>query len=183
MTSRYEFFWSLRHPFAALKVKKIYKQLKPYYVEDELKKNLDAFSSGGKLDAFRHVYYMAAFAQKIKAKKVLKLGKAHEKTNYLRFKRGKFENDVLADSMSCVMDLKNNEIGVKLGSENKKLTLEELKQAAMQLIQKGNAFFLSIDNQGRFLDCQNQVINLADYKGKWFIPKCLLGLKAVHVSE
>lgn len=183
ITSRHEFFWAVSHPFAAIKVNSIYKKLKPYYNEKELTLSLDAYSSGGKLDAFRHVFYMAAFAQKVKAKKIIKLGKAHEKTNYLQFKRGKLENEIIPDSMSCVMDLKNNEIGVALGKENKKLSLVELKLTVIALIQKGDAFYFSIDSQGRFLDCQNNVVNVAEYKGKWFVPKCLLGLKAVNVSE
>jgi len=182
-TSRYEFFWSVAHPFAALKINRIYKNLKPFYVESELKKDLDSYSSGGKLDACRHIYYMAAFAQKIKSKKVLKLGKAHEKTNYLQFKRGKLENEFVPDSMSCVMDLKNNEIGVKLGKDNKELNLGELLQVVIKLVQNGDAFYLAIDDQGRFLDCQNNVINLNDYKGKWFVPKCLLGFKTVQVND
>jgi hypothetical protein len=173
-TSRYEFWWAFGHPFAALKVKHIYKKLKPFYNETELKLQLDNYSSGGKLDAFRHVFYMAAFAQKIKPKKVLKLGKAHEKTNYLQFKRNKNEEGALADSISGVMDLRNNEIGIKLGSENKKIGLDELKQKVLTLVKEEKAYYILIDSQGRFLDCNTHVIDLNLYKRKWFIPKCLL---------
>src|SRR5690242_10088453 len=88
-TSRYEFWWALGHPFAALKVKKVYSKASKLFDQNELKVKLDVYTSGGKLDAFRHVFYFAAFAQKIKPRKVLKLGKAHERTNYLDFKRGK----------------------------------------------------------------------------------------------
>ncbi len=177
-TSRYEFWWALGHPFAALKIKKVYKKASKLYDENLLKVKLDAYTSGGKLDAFRHVFYFAAFAQKIKPKKVLKLGKAHEKTNHLDFKRGKFENEVMADSISCVMDLLNNEVGVKLGSENKNLSLEELKQKVMELINKGDAYHILRDKEGRFIDCNNNVIDMSLYKGKWTIPKCIAGFKA-----
>lgn len=176
-TSRYEFWWSVAHPIAAIKINNCYKRLKPFYNENELKLQLDAYTSGGKLDAFRHVFYMAAFAQKVKPKKVLKLGKAHEKTNYLQFKKNKNEEGVLADSLSCVMDLLNNEIGVKLGSENKTCSLEDLKQKALTLVKLEQVYFMAMDKDGRFLDCNNHVLDLTPYKGKWFVPKCLVGYR------
>jgi hypothetical protein len=177
-TSRYEFLWAVAHPFAALKVKKVYKKATKLFDQNELKVKLDAYSSGGKLDAFRHMFYFAAFAQKIKPKKVLKLGKAHEKTNYLDFKRGKLEDELTADSLSCVMDLLNNEMGVKLGSENKTLNLEELKQKVIDLVNKGDAYTILRDKEGRFIDCNNHVIDMQAYRGKWFVPKCISGFKA-----
>ena len=177
-TSRYEFWWSFGHPFAALKVKKTYKKATKLFDQNELKVKLDAYSSGGKLDAFRHVFYFASFAQKIGPKKALKLGRAHEKTNYLDFKRGKQEDETTADSLSCVMDLLNNEIGVKLGKENKKMSLEDLKQKVIELVNNGDAYTVLRDTQGRFIDCNNNVIDLSKYKGKWFVPKCISGYKA-----
>lgn len=178
-TSRYEFWWALGHPFAALKVKKIYKKASKLYDENSLKVKLDAYPSGGKLDAFRHAFYFAAFAQKIKPKKVLKLGKAHEKTNYLDFKKGKQEDGFTADSLSCEMDLLNNEVGVRLGRDNKKLSLEELKQKVLELVTvKDGIYYILRDKEGRFIDCNNNVIDMSIYKGKWHIPKCITGFKA-----
>lgn len=175
--SRYEYAWAFAHPFAACKVKKIHKKLKPYYNENELKLSLDSFSQGGKLDAYRHVFYMAAFAQKIKAKKVIKLGKAHEKTNYRQFKKGKGKNVVLPDSLSGLMDLWNNEIGVTLARDNKELGYEELKQKVIKLINENKAFYFLRDANGNFLDCDGKtVIDLKKYQDKWYIPKCMLGL-------
>lgn len=175
--SRYEYAWALAHPLAACKVKKIHKKLKPYYNENELKLSLDSFSQGGKLDAYRHVFYMAAFAQKIKAKKVIKLGKAHEKTNYRQFKKGKGKNVVLPDSLSGLMDLWNNEIGVTLARDNKELGYEELKQKVIKLINENKAFYFLRDANGNFLDCDGKtVIDLKKYQDKWYIPKCMLGL-------
>jgi len=182
-TSRYEFWWVLGHPFAAIKIKKTYNKVTKVYDQNLLKVKLDAYSSGGKLDAFRHVFYFAAFAQKIKQKKVLKLGKAHEKTNHLDFKRGKLEDGLTADSLSCIMDLLNNEIGAKLGQENKKLSLEELKQIVIDLVNKGDAYYFSISNDGKFLDCLNKPINVEKYRGKWFVPKCLVGYKAKQDND
>ncbi|MBP9068939.1 MAG: hypothetical protein KBG47_05495 [Bacteroidia bacterium] len=178
-TSRYELWWAFTHPFAALKVKKIYKRVSKLYDENSLKVKLDVYPSGGKLDAFRHVFHFAAFAQKIKPKKVLKLGKAHEKTNYLDFKNGKQEDGFTADSLSCEMDLLNNEVGVRLGRENKKLSLEELKQKVLELVTvKDGIYYILRDKEGRFIDCNNNVIDMSIYKGKWYIPKCIAGYKA-----
>lgn len=182
--SRYEFWWAVRHPFAAIKVKKVYRKATKIYNENELKVKLDVYSSGGKLDAFRHQFYFAAFAQKIKAKKVLKLGKAHEKTNYLDFKRRKLEDEMLPDSLSGVMDLLNNEVGVRIGRENKKLSLEELRQLVLESISvRDGAFYILRDNEGRFIDCKNHVIDMSLYKGKWNIPKCITGYKAKLIME
>jgi len=182
-TSRYEFWWALGHPFAALKVKKIYSKASKLYDENSLKVKLDAYPSGGKLDAFRHVFYFAAFAQKIKPNKVLKLGKAHEKTNYLDFKRGILEDKFAADSLSCVMDLLNNEVGVKLGRENKNKSLEELKLKVIDLVNNGDVYHILRDREGRFIDCNNNVIDMSIYKGKWYIPKCIAGYKAMMEIE
>src|SRR4051812_7654223 len=75
--SVYETRWAILHPFAALKVHKINRQALVIYNQPFLKTELDHFSNGGKLDAFRHVFFMACFAQKIKIKKLRKLGQAH----------------------------------------------------------------------------------------------------------
>ncbi|MBL7917268.1 MAG: hypothetical protein JNM96_02655, partial [Bacteroidia bacterium] len=175
--SRYEYAWAFAHPFAACKVKKIHKKLKPFYNESELKMSLDSFSQGGKLDAYRHVFYMAAFAQKIKAKKIIKLGKAHEKTNYRQFKKGKGKNTILPDSLSSIMDLWNNEIGVTLARDNKELSYEELKHKVIKLINENKAFYFLRDANGNFLDCDGKtIIDLKKYQDKWYIPKCMLGL-------
>jgi len=181
-TSRYEFWWGVAHPFASIKVKKAYKKASPFYEANDTKLQLDTFTHDGKLDAFRHVYYMAAFAQKVKAKKLVKLGKAHEKTNYLHFKRNKDKAVLVADSMSCVMDLMNNDLGIKLGQENKKLSLEELKVKVIQLIKADGVYYILRDNNGDFIDCNNKPIDLKAYTGKWFVPKCLMGYKDMQAN-
>src|SRR4051812_13665915 len=74
--SSYEVKWAAGHPFAALKVKKISKRCNAWYLSGNVKQQLDSFASGGQLDAYRHAFYMAAYAQKIKIKKIRKLGRA-----------------------------------------------------------------------------------------------------------
>lgn len=172
--SRYEKRWAFFHPFAALKVKKIYKTCVPLYEDVKKNKLLDAFENGGKLDAFRHVFFMAAFSQKIKTKKLRKLGIAHEKGNYANFLKGKLEEGELADSLSTVMDLQNNETGLKTGQENKKAGLQNLSAIVIEAIKKGEAVYFKRNNSGQYITCEGELIVTENYRNKWFIPKCLI---------
>ncbi len=169
-----ELCWALQHPFAALKVKKIRNKADRIYNEATVKTELDSLSSGGKLDAFRHTFYMAVFAQKIKIKKLRKLGIAHEKGNYKQFLKNGTENGERADSLANVMDLNNNELGLKIGSANKKISLDELKQRVIKEIKAGHALIMKRNKENRYVDCNGMVIDPKLYTGKWFVPKCLV---------
>lgn len=172
--SKYEWLWALGHPFAAVKVKMITKKCYFIYNNDpNLKNQLDHFSNGGKLDAFRHVFFMAAFAQKIKVKKLRKLGIAHEKGNYRQFLRSQNEDGEIPDSLETVMDLKNNEVGFEIGKENKKAALENLKDIVVSEIKKGKAMIMKRNNKGIYLDCSNKPIDLWMFR-TWSTPKCLV---------
>ncbi len=171
--SQYEKCWAFTHPFAALKVKKIYKKCKPIYEEVAKMNMLDHFQNGGKLDAFRHAFFMAAFAQKIKTKKLRKLGIAHEKGNYAHFLKNIKEDGELADSLSTVMDLKNNELGFRTGNGNKKTDLHNLKSLVIEEIKKGEAVYLKRNVSGHYLNCEGEIIVLENFQNKWLIPKCL----------
>ncbi len=172
--SRYEKRWAFFHPFAALKVKKIYKMCLPYYEELKKLKGLDAFENGGKLDAFRHTFFMAAFSQKIKTKKIRKLGIAHEKGNHYHFLKNIKEDGELADSLSSVMDLKNNELGLKIGSNNRKVDINNLILITIEELNKGEAIYFKRNAVGQYLSCKDEIINLENYKNKWVVPKCLI---------
>lgn len=171
-----ELCWAIWHPFAALKVKKIKAKADLIYAQPGIKDQLDNLSSGGKLDAFRHVFYMAAFAQKIKIKKLRKLGIAHEKGNYRQFLKHQNENGELPDSLSSVMDLYNNDVGLNIGSSvaYKGMNLEKLKELVIWKIKSGNATILKRNKQGLYVECDDKIIDLSLYKGKWFVPKCLV---------
>src|SRR5690606_27581918 len=138
--SKYEKRWAIFHPFAAIKVNKISKKCFIIYKQQNIKTELDTFTNGGKLDAFRHAFFMAAYAQKVKVEKLRKLGKAHEKGNYRQFLKSQLEDGERPDSLSCEMDLLNNELGFVIGKSNKKLILEELKNAVISEIKNGKAF-------------------------------------------
>jgi len=166
--------WAFFHPFAAIKIKSIYKKCQPIYFEVKKSKVFDSIENGGNLDAFRHCFYMAAFAQKIKAKKIRRLGKAHEKSNFKDFKKSNLEFGETPDSLSTVMDLFNNEIGLKIGKDNKKMDLITLSKLIIKEINDGKALKMKRNNFGDYLNCEGKIINLKDYKKKWNVPKCLV---------
>lgn len=173
--SRYEWFWALGHPVAAVKVKIISKRCYRLYNSDsKLKSQLDSFSNGGKLDAFRHVFFMAAFAQKVKVKKLRKLGEAHEKASYKIFLNSKIEDGEIPDSLSAIMDLKNNGVGFTIGQQHKHLEPEELKNVVIKEIISGKAVIMKRKSNGIYLDCSDRPVNPDFFIGKWFIPKCLV---------
>jgi hypothetical protein len=169
-----DIIWGLFHPVSAIKIKKISKSLNVIYNLKEIKLELDSYENGGKLDAFRHTFFMAAFAQKVKISKLRKLGIAHEKGNYRQFIKNQTENKEIPDSMGTVMDLFNNELGYKIGKANKKLLLPDLKYIVLKEIQNGNALVMKRDKTGNYLDCENNIINTTLFFKKWFVPKCLV---------
>lgn len=172
--SSYEYRWAVFHPFAALKIKQRLPQAMNIYREVSRSGILDTLNSGGKLDAFRHAYTMAFLARNIRVAKLRKLGKAHEKGNKKQFEEEQLEDGERPDSLACDMDLKNNELGYSLGFHNKKSTDEALKMIMLQAIKEGKAVYLKRNNRQHYVTCANEVIDVKNYKGIWFIPKCLI---------
>jgi hypothetical protein len=170
--SLYEKRWALRHPVTALRIKKISRQLLPLYQDTLARERLDRYASGGQLDAFRHVFYMAAFAQKINVSKLRELGRAHEKANYEQFKRGGQEEGEVPDSLGSVMDLANNELGFKMGTKYKKMSLNELRSLVIQAVWEGEATILIRNAYGRYVDCNGREITAQELR-RWNTPKCL----------
>jgi hypothetical protein len=94
--------------------------------------------SGGQPDAFKHAYWMALLSQEISARKAFKLGKAHEKGNYLTYKKAKKKG--LADShntLASEMDLWNNDKGIEIGITNKDIPAIQLQQIIIDSIKSG----------------------------------------------
>jgi hypothetical protein len=172
--SRPEFFWVITHPFIAKKTLKISKEVLTATLTIKKERSLDTLISGGNLDAFKHTYWMARLASEIGKKKALKLGKAHEKGNYLQFKKHKKEDGQLPDSISTVMDLWNNNLGVEIYLNKKNKDKEILKASVFEAVKSGKAKVLKTNSKYEFLDCDSNVINLELYKGKWNVPKCLI---------
>lgn len=173
--SKYEKHWAIWHPFAAVKVKKHQAEMYAVYKEVKQQHLLDTFENGGKLDAFRHTFAMAYFSKYVKASKLRKLGKAHEKANHWQFLHSLTDEDgELSDSLSSVMDLRNNDIALSLSKEVKSLSTEEIKLKVISLIKNGNVFIMKRNAQGKYLDCDNKIIPPEKIQGIWNTPKCLV---------
>jgi hypothetical protein len=168
--SAYEWRWAVFHPLAAVKVQHINRQCDRFIAANHVK--LDEFSNGGTQDAYRHVFYMAAFARKVRPRKLQKLGEAHEKGNRRMFEKGKMEEQELPDSVSCRMDLENNTVGIALGRAHRKATLEEISQMATELIRSGGAYMILRDATGRYLKCDGQPLDLS--VKQWGLSKCMV---------
>ena len=108
--SRPEKCWELIHPFIAKHAFHVTK----YVIADvdSLKQEgtLGTDLNGGRLDAFKHAYWMASLSLAIGGRKALKLGWAHEKGNYLQYKKqeqkrtskcGIFTNSFTRKRQSC----------------------------------------------------------------------------------
>jgi len=172
--SKYEKHWAYFHPFAAIKIKKYKKEMLAVYNEVKEQKALDTFENGGQLDAFRHVFSMAYLSKFVSARKLRKLGNAHEKGNYLQYLKGESENGELPDSLSCVMDLKNNDVGLSLKKDVKKLSIQEIKQKVLDCIKSGNAVIIKRNHDGLYVDCNGNIITRAPIYKRWSWPKCLV---------
>lgn len=172
--SRPEKWWVMTHPFVAKKGLSITRAA--LTVTDSLRTTgiLGNDIAGGKLDAFKHSYWMATMTQGIGARRARKLGKAHEKGNKREFKARKLEEGILPDSVSSAMDLWNNEQGIALGRHYKKESLHNLRKALIISIEAGEMRVIRKDDKGNYLDCSGTPINMGLWRGKWGIPKCLV---------
>jgi hypothetical protein len=164
--------WVIKHPFAALSAKRI-ARITLAKVDSLKKANvLDTFLSGGKLDAFRHIYWMYLLSQKIGANKARSLGKAHEKGNYQQFLKLQFEDQSRPDSLSCEMDLKNNEIGIGLAC-SKVVSNQFTMDSILNYIQNNKAWLLK-RKDAQLVNCNEAAVNIRYYQTKWFVPYCLI---------
>ena len=63
---------------------------------------------------------------------------------------------------------------LKIGSENKKISLADLKELVINEIKNGKAQIIKRNKQEMYVECNDQIIDMQLYKGKWFVPKCLV---------
>ena len=164
--------WTLTHPFVAKKA--FHATTRSRVVTDSIKKsgNIGVDNSGGRMDAFKHAYWIASVSVAIGYRKALKLGKAHERGNKWQFKKHQLEDQELPDSVSSFMDLHNNKQGATVVKKNKNITLLELQKKILELLEQGMLVCIKKDPQGNFLTCEGELIDLNQWRGKWNIPKC-----------
>ena len=166
--------WVLCHPFKAIKALKISKEASK--LADSISKTnlLDGDLAGGQVDAFRHGYWMARLHQKIGEKAAFSLGKAHEKENYLTYKKSKLEDGFVPDKIASEMDLYNNNEGLKLILKGSKISKKGLIYRVVNAIRSGKFTIIKKDKKGNFLTCDGRIISKEELKGKWENNKCLV---------
>lgn len=166
--------WVLFHPFKATKSLEISKETNK--VADSIKRTnlLDGDASGGQVDAFRHAYWMARLRQEMGENSARSLGKAHEKENYLTYKKKKLEDGVVPDKISSEMDLHNNEEGLKLIYKGSKVSKKALIYSIVNAIKNGKMKIIKKDKKGNFLTCDGKIIDKEELKGSWNNNKCLI---------
>ncbi len=169
-----EKIWVFTHPFVAKKAWQITAEVQQKMLEIKNDSRLDGNENGGQVDAFRHAFWLASLAQKLDKQKARSLGKAHEKGNYSNFKNKTLEEGSLPDATACEMDLKNNEVGIEIGSTNKNASPEQLAEIIIDFIKDGKLWVVRKTSDGRFLNIDNQIISEEEYIGKWKNPKCLV---------
>ncbi len=182
--SRPEKCWTFFHPIKAQRVYKCAQRSR--FVTDSLEKVGDLHGkNGGQLDAFRHAYWMALMiTEGISERIIRKVGAKHEKGNYLDFKKGKFEDSLRSDSMACVMDLRNNDVGITIGKEylsgDKSISLI---RAIIIQVWNGKLFIFLRNAKGDYFDCNDNLIDLKKYDAVWSIPKCLVSSDQITVEH
>ncbi len=165
--------WVIFHPFKAKRAFEV-TNLTLQKIDSLAQENVLSDLNSGKLDAFKHSFWMAKLSQNIGSKASIKLGKAHEKGNYKTFKKNRLEDGLLPDQKSSEMDLFNNTIGAEIGNENKMLTPKELVNLIIFEIQYGTMKVLKKDTLGNFLTCDGKIIPKDSLLGKWENDKCLI---------
>ncbi|MDX6745460.1 hypothetical protein SHK09_01550 [Polaribacter sp. PL03] len=166
--------WVLFHPFKAKLSLKISNETNR--VADSIRKTnlLDKDAAGGQVDAFRHAYWMARLRQEMGKRSARSLGKAHEKDNYLTYKKLKLEDGIVPDEISSEMDLYNNEEGLKLITKGSKVSKKGLIYRIVNAINNGKMKIIKKDKKGNFLTCEGKIISAEELKGKWKNNKCLV---------
>ncbi|MGD1848205.1 MAG: hypothetical protein ACFB10_22665 [Salibacteraceae bacterium] len=163
--------WVCWHPMAAAKAQKISQEAR--FRSDSLLNSpvLDGDGQGGRVDAYRHAWWMARLAQEIGPRKAISLGKAHEKANHRASRKG--QSDGWHDRAAMEMDLKNNQAGAALVAKGEAITHQELHQRILEAIQSGELWILAKDAQGNYLDCAGKPIPQSAWQGQWITARCL----------
>lgn len=172
--SRPEKWWVVLHPFVAKKAYNISREARSISKEMEQDTLLDHDPDGGQVDAFRHSYWMARLAQEMCWRKAYSLGKAHERGNYIDFKKHRSGEEYFSDSIAGSMDLFNNKKGLEIGRKNKTISKEELQKLICTKILVGEMKVIMKDALGNSMDCKNNIIDLKKYSWKWNVPRCLV---------
>lgn len=173
--SRPEKCWVIGHVFIAKETFQLSQVALKTAHQMEKSDTLDGDISGGQVDAFKHAYWMALLAQEINKNKALRLGKAHEKGNYLEFKKAKKKGlNNSHGAMASEMDLYNNQVGIEIGLQYSEANREELKLLIIEAVLAGKMMVIQKNEEGEFLDKNGEVIPTEKIIGIWETGKVLV---------
>jgi len=168
-----EKWWVVCHPFRAGKARDI--TLEVLRVTDSIADIglIGRDYNGGRLDAFKHAYWMAALSIRIGKRAALKLGRAHEKGNYRSFKRGRAEDGSLPDKPSSDMDLYNNTAGAAVSGNKENWTEQKLIAEILRMVMEGELRVLKKQG-GVFYSCEGRPLEPHEMSGYWENDKCMV---------
>jgi hypothetical protein len=166
--------WVVFHVFKAKKAFEISEEAQR--VADSVAKTplLDGDKSGGQVDAFRHAYWMARLRQEIGENAALRLGKAHEKSNYQQYKKSQLEDGENPDEASSKMDIFNNAVGVTYTEKGIPYPKNGLIYRIVNGILAGDYKVIKKNQKRNYLTCDDIPISQKELKGKWANNKCLI---------
>jgi len=166
--------WVCAHPFITIKTLRISERAGAITMGQERAPDLDGYSNGGQVDAFRHCFWMASLCLEIKEKKALKLGIAHERGNEKDFKKRQYEEGALPDLIANTMDLWNNQVGAMLIRENPGVSEASLILLAKAGVKSGRCKIIKRDSSGEYLDEAGEIVQHEAWHGKWLNARCLV---------
>ena len=168
-----EKWWVIWHPFKAKKALDV--SLKTLSITDSIKKAglIGTDMNGGRLDAFKHTYWMVVLSKNIGPKAANSLGNAHEKGNYKTFKNGGKEDGYLPDKAASDMDLHNNKAGIHIYSQNEQEPEHVMIDLVISALYKGTLRMIKKEGSN-FLNCDGYVIDPSVLIGTWENEKCLI---------
>ena len=183
--SKAEKCWVITHPFKAKKAYKTTLYVQKVVDSIQIQKSLGSHSIGNQLDAFKHAFWMWNLAEQIGCKAAHSLGKAHEKGNRQFFKKSFKEDGILPDSISTVMDLHNNHIGIQHFKKNKNPHLSTFEKIKILINAVLNGELKMIKQKGKlqFLDLKNQIIPKKIWQQKWNNSKVLIPTKPLQNNQ
>ena len=175
--------WTVLHIFKAKKAELISKEAQR--VADSVARTplLDGDKNGGQVDAFRHAYWMARLHQDIGKNAALKLGKAHERSNYRQYKKKQLEDGENPDKISSEMDLFNNSVGVNYTQKDVSYPKNGLIYRIVNGILAGDYKIIKKDQERNYLTCDNAIISKKSIKGKWKNNKCLINSNEGYLNK
>ena len=166
--------WVAFHPFKAKRALEV--TLEATRVSDSVAKTdlLDKDIAGGQVDAFRHAYWMARLRQEIGKRAAISLGRAHEKDNYITYKKHETENGIVPDKASKEMDLFNNNVGLSFTQKGNSDSKNGLTYKIVNAILSGDLRVIKKDSFGNFLTCSGELINPEELLHSWENHKCII---------